>query len=121
MTLGLRGWASQPQLAQIAKDYRAAIAMLEQRTWEKFPKGDPGDKASPLSAVQALGITCGKDDGNLFSSRISLALSACYRSTGLLLVDVNDKAQTWSELRSILDGIAEEADRASYTTGVSRA
>lgn len=105
------GWATPAQLRQIATDYRAAVALIDEQGWTKHIS-DGGLDGKPICAARALGLVVGVDDSwDNFGSRASLALSACYRVTRMLLVQINDKATEWSDVRAIMIGLADECDR----------
>lgn len=112
--LSLRGWAQREQLLQIGTDYRAAVGLIDRQGWSKYGTDDD----SAISATQAIGIIVGAG-GDSFAGRATLALSACYRVTGLLLPIVNDKAQNWADLKTIMLGIARDCEDAAYRTGTS--
>ena len=118
--LSLRGWASAEQLTQIAKDYRAAVELIDKQGWAKVMTDGERD-GGPVCAARALGIICGVKDWKDFAGRITLAMSACYRVTGLLIHQVNDKCQKWEDLKSILTGIADDCDHAALVTGTLNA
>lgn len=105
--------ANAAQLTQIAADYRAAVALIDAQGWSKVITDGNKDKG-PICAARALGIVVGVDDSwDNFAGRASLALSACYWVTGQMLVTVNDKSPSWTDLRSIMLGIADDCDKAT--------
>lgn len=115
--MSLRGWASPAQLNQAAQDYRAAIAKIDEQGWCKVISDGERD-GGPICAARAIGIVVGMDEQwNGFAGRASIALSACYRVTGLWLHQVNDKCTNWPDMRGIMLGIAEECEKAALVTG----
>lgn len=117
--MSLRGRATPAQFHQIAVDYRAAVDLIDGQGWTKSISDGAAD-GKPVCAARALGIVVGVDESwDNFAGRASLALSACYWVTGLMLVAVNDKSQNWADLKSIMLGIATECDSAAILTGTS--
>lgn len=117
--MSLRGRATPAQFNQIAADYRAAVDLIEKQGWSKVITDGARDKG-PVCAARALGIVVGVDDDwDNFAGRASLALSACYWVTGLMLVTANDKAANWADLKSILTGIADDCAKAALVTGTT--
>lgn len=111
-TLPLNKWASPAQLLQIAADYREAVAIVDKQGWTKAISDGKRDGA-PVCAARALGLVVGMESGDKFAGRASLALSAFYRVTGILLVHANDTATQWSDLRSMMIGIATDCENAA--------
>lgn len=115
--MSLRGRTTPEKFNQIAADYRAAVALIDQQGWSKVITDGAKDKG-PVCAARALGIVVGVDeDWDHFAGRASLALSACYWVTGHMLVTVNDKSPSWTDLKSILLGIADDCEKAALVTG----
>ena len=111
------GWATPAQLAQIAQDYRAAVALIDKQGWAKhISDGDKDGK--PICAARAIGIVTGVGSWDSFAGRAPLALSACFRYTKMLLTQVNDKAGDWADAKGVMLGIAEACEHASTTRAV---
>lgn len=111
-TLPLNKWASPAQLRQIAKDYRAAVALIDAQGWTKAISDGKKDKG-PICASRALGIVTGFESWDAFAGRAPLALAACSRITKMLLTQHNDRARDWADMRSVMVGIADDCDQAA--------
>jgi len=108
--LSMVDWASPQQLKQLAKDYRAAVDLIDQRGWVR---GAAFDENGSLCGAGALGIVCGLTIDSGFAGRLNLAFSAFYRTHKVLISEANDKCRSWDDMRSMMLGIADEAEKAS--------
>lgn len=107
------GWAGPTELRQAALDLRAAVALIDSQGWCKHIS-DGGRDGKPICAARALGLVVGIDDNpRSFASRATVALSAVYRVTKMLLVQINDKAPDWAAVRNIMLGVADDCDKAA--------